>query len=172
MPNLPIGPYLLEATKAGFSKYAQSGLQLNVDSNQTVDIALKVGAASDQVTVEAAADTIETHSNNVGEVVDNKRVAEMPLNGRDPHELIFLAGMSQNPGGGAINTVRNYPTVVVSVAGGQGNGVGYQLDGTIFQDPYNNLSLPLPFPDALQEFKLETSALPAQYGYHSTATVN
>ena len=58
------------------------------------------------------------------------------------------------------------------MAGGQGNGVGYLLDGTIFQDPYNNLSLPLPFPDALQEFKVETSALPAQYGYHSTATVN
>ena len=172
MPNLPIGPYQLEATKQGFSKYVQSGLQLNVDSNPTLDISLKVGASNDQVTVEAAADAIETHSNNVGEVVDNKRVAEMPLNGRDPHELIFLAGMSQNPGGGAINTVRNYPTVVVSVAGGQGNGVGYQLDGTIFQDPYNNLSLPLPFPDALQEFKLETSALPAQYGYHSTATVN
>jgi len=172
LTNLPIGPYLLEATKQGFSKYVQSGLQLNVDSNPTVEIALKVGAASDQVTVEASAETIETHSNNVGEVVNNQRVAEMPLNGRDPHELIFLAGMSQNPGGGAINTVRNYPTVVVSVAGGQGNGVGYQLDGTIFQDPYNNLSLPLPFPDALQEFKLETSALPAQYGYHSTATVN
>ena len=172
LPNLPIGPYLLETTKQGFSKYVQSGLQLNVDSNPTIDITLKVGAASDQVTVEAAADSIETHSNNVGQVMDNQRVAEMPLNGRDPHELIFLAGMSQNPGGGAINTIRNYPTVTVSVAGGQGNGVGYQLDGSIYQDPYNNLSLPLPFPDALQEFKLETSALPAQYGYHSTATVN
>lgn len=96
----------------------------------------------------------------------------MPLNGRDPHELVFLAGMSSSPGDGAINTVRNYPTVVVAVAGGQGNGVGYSLDGAIFQDPYNNLSLPLPFPDALQEFKVETSALPAQYGYHSTAAVN
>src|SRR6202040_4033132 len=63
-------------------------------------------------------------------------------------------------------------TVIVSVAGGQGNGVSYLLDGAPHQDPYNNLSLPLPFPDALQEFKLETSALPAQYGYHSTATVN
>jgi len=172
LPSLPVGPYMLEATRQGFGKYVQSGLELNVDSNLTVDLTLKVGAASEQVTVEAAAEQIETHSNNVGQVVDNQRVAEMPLNGRDVHELIFLAGMSQNPGAGAINTIRNYPTVVVSVAGGQGNGVGYQLDGTLYQDPYNNLSLPLPFPDALQEFKLETSALPAQYGYHSTATVN
>ena len=172
LPNLSIGPYLLEATKQGFSKYVESGLQLSVDSNPTIDITLKVGAANEQVTVEATSAQIETHSNNVGQVVDNQRVAEMPLNGRNPIELVFLAGMATQPGDGAINTVRNYPTVVVSVAGGQGNGVGYQLDGAIFQDPYNSLAMPLPFPDALQEFKIETSALPAQYGYHSTATVN
>ena len=50
--------------------------------------------------------------------------------------------------------------------------VTYLLDGSMWQDPYNSLSLPLPFPDALQEFKVETSAAPAQYGYHATATVN
>jgi len=171
-PDLPIGPYLLEVTRQGFNKYVQSGIVLQVDSNPTIDVAMKIGAITEQVTVEANASLVETRSNNVGQVVDNQRVAEMPLNGRDPHELVFLAGMSSNPGNGAINTVRNYPTVVVSVAGGQGNGIGYSLDGAIFQDPYNNLSLPLPFPDALQEFKVETSALPPQYGYHSTATVN
>jgi len=58
------------------------------------------------------------------------------------------------------------------VAGGNGDGVSYLLDGSIWQDPYNSLSMPLPFPDALQEFKVETSAMPAQYGFHATATVN
>lgn len=172
LPDLPVGPYLLEVTKQAFTRYVQTGIVLQVDSNPTVDVALKVGATSEQVTVEANASQVETSSTNIGQVVDNQRVAEMPLNGRDPHELVFLAGMSSNPGNGAINTVRNYPTVVVSVGGGQGNNTGYSLDGTIFQDPYNNLSLPLPFPDALQEFKVETSALPAQYGYHSSAAVN
>jgi hypothetical protein len=172
LASLPIGPYLLEVTKEGFSKYVQSGIVLQVDSNPTIDIAMKVGAVNEQVTVEANAAQVETRSTGVGQVVDNRRVSEMPLNGRQPIELVFLAGMASAPGAGAINTVRNYPTVVVSVAGGQGNGVGYQLDGTIYQDPYNNLALPIPFPDALQEFKVETSALPAQYGYHSTATVN
>ena len=62
--------------------------------------------------------------------------------------------------------------MVVSVAGGNGDGVSYLLDGSIWQDPYNSLSPPLPFPDALQEFKVETSAVPAQYGFHATATVN
>jgi hypothetical protein len=88
---------------------------------------MKVGGVNEQVTVEANASQVETSSNNDGQVVDNQRVAEMPLNGRDPHELVFLAGMSSNPGNGAINTVRNYPTVVVSVGGGQGNNTGYSL---------------------------------------------
>ena len=173
LPNLPIGPYSLEVSKDGFSKYAQTGIVLQVDSNPTVDIPLQVGAVSEQVTVEAAAAQVETRTTAVGQVVGNQQVVEMPLNGRNPIELVLLAGLASSPGSGALNTIgRNYPTVVVSVAGGLGNGVSYQLDGTIFQDPYNNLNLPMPFPDALQEFKVETSALPAQYGYHSAAIVN
>src|SRR5580692_3562572 len=172
LANLPIGPYQVEVTKEGFNKYVQTGITLNVDSNPTVDVALKVGNVSEQVTVSEDALQVETHSTGIGNVVTNQQVAEMPLNGRDPHELIFLSGMSTFPGNGNINTVRNYPTVVVSVAGGQLNGVTYLLDGALHQDPYNNLSLPLPFPDALQEFKVESSSLTAQYGYHSAAAVN
>ncbi|HEV3333302.1 MAG TPA: carboxypeptidase regulatory-like domain-containing protein [Bryobacteraceae bacterium] len=172
LPNLPIGPYLLEVTKEGFAKYAQTGIVLQVDTAPTVDVSMKVGAVSEQVTVEANAAQVESRSTSIGQVVDTQRVLEMPLNGREVHELIFLAGMANYPGAASLNTVRNYPTVVVSVAGGLPDSVSYSLDGIIHQDPYNNLSLPLPFPDALQEFKVETSAIPAQYGYHSTATVN
>src|SRR5579864_6026547 len=172
LPNLPIGPYLVEVTKEGFSKYAQTGIVLQVDTNPTVDVGMKVGAVSEQVTVEANAAQVETRTTAIGGVVDNRQIMEMPLNGRDAHELVFLAGMATNPGDGSMNSIRNYPTVVVSVAGGNGDGVSYLLDGSIWQDPYNSLSLPLPFPDALQEFKVETSAMPAQYGFHATATVN
>jgi hypothetical protein len=172
LPNLPIGPYQVEVTKEGFSRYIQTGIVLQVEGNPTVDVALQVGAVSDQVSVEANAVEVETRSTAIGGVVTNQQVAEMPLNGRDPHELIFLNGMANFPGVGSYTSVRNYPTVVVSVAGGNGDAVTYMLDGSIWQDPYNSLSLPLPFPDALQEFKVETSAVPAQYGYHASATVN
>src|SRR5215469_9339745 len=172
LPTLPIGPYLLEVTKDGFNKFAQSGIVLQVDTASTVDVGMQVGSINTQITVEAGALQVETRSTSIGQVVDTQRVLEMPLNGREVHELIFLAGMANYPGAASLNTVRNYPTVVVSVAGGAPDSVSYSLDGLIHQDPYNNLSLPLPFPDALQEFKVETSAIPAQYGYHSTATVN
>ena len=173
LTSLPIGPYIVEVSKQGFSKFVQSGIVLQVDANPTIEVVLKVGAVSDQITVEGGAALVETRSTGVGTVVDNQRVVEMPLNGRQATELIFLAGMAnvgQNVG--SINSVRNYPTVVISVAGGIGNGITYSLDGANHNDAMNNLNLPLPFPDALQEFKVETSALPAQYGYHSAAAVN
>src|ERR1019366_7184935 len=174
LANLPIGPYKLEVSKAGFSKYVQSGIVLQVDSNPTVAVALKVGAVSDQVSVVADAAMVETHSTGVGTVVDNQRVVEMPLNGRNATELVFLAGMATVGGanGGFLNSVRNYPTVMISVAGGVANQQTYILDGANHNDAYNGLNLPLPFPDALQEFKVESSALPAQYGLHSSAAVN
>ena len=74
--------------------------------------------------------------------------------------------------GQALINPRTYPAISIAVAGGTGIGISYQLDGVYFNDVFNGLNFPLPFPDALQEFKVETSALPAQYGFHSNATVN
>jgi carboxypeptidase family protein len=172
LANLAIGPYTLEVTREGFSKYVQSGIVLQVDSNPTIDIALKVGSVSEQVVVQADAAMVETHSTGVGTVVDQKRVVDLPLNGRQATQLIFLSGMATTGNGTNLNTIRNYPTQLISVAGGQGNGVTYLLDGGTHNDVMNNLNLPLPFPDALQEFKVESNALPAQYGLHASAAIN
>jgi hypothetical protein len=173
LANLPVGPYQLEVTKEGFSKYLQSGIVLQVGSNPAFEIGLKVGAVSEQVQVEANAALVETRNSGIGQVIDNQRVVELPLNGRQVTELIFLSGMATQVNGAGLNSgVRNFPTVDISVAGGLSNGLTFRLDGGSHNDPYNNLNLPLPFPDALQEFKVETSALPAQYGHHSSAAIN
>ena len=173
LTNLPIGPYKLEASKEGFSTFVQSGIVLQVDSNPAIDIVLKVGSVTEQVIVQADAALVETHSTGVGTVVDNQRVLELPLNGRNPVELVAISGLANTgSGAGALNSIRNYPTIALSVAGGQGDGNTYLLDGANHNDVMNNLNLPLPFPDAMQEFKVETSALPAQYGMHSGAAIN
>ena len=169
LPDLPIGPYTLDISKPGFAKYIQNGIVLQVDSNPTIDASLKVGSVSEQVTVEADAAMVETHSTGIGNVIDNQRVVELPLNGRDPTQLIFLSGMATP---GTVPQLRNFPAASVSIAGGQGNGVSYLLDGAQQNDVASSLNLPLPFPDALQEFKVETSALPPQYGFHSAGAVN
>jgi hypothetical protein len=172
LASLPLGPYMLEAALPGFKSYVQTGIVLQVDDSPVINVVLQIGQVSEQVEVQANAALVETQRTAIGQVVTTQQIAELPLNGRDPHELIFLAGMALTPGVGSMNSIRNYPTVVVSVAGGNGDGVSYLLDGSMWQDPYNSLSMPLPFPDALQEFKVETSAMQAQYGFHATAAVN
>jgi len=173
LTNLPIGPYTLEVALPGFRTYVQSGIVLQVSDNPVINAILQVGQVSETVEVQANATLVETRSTGVGQVIDNQRVLELPLNGRQATELIFLAGMATpTTGAGLVSNVRNYPTVAISVAGGLATGMTYVLDGGTHNDPYNNLNLPLPFPDALQEFKVETSALPAQYGHHSSAAVN
>src|SRR4029079_12040408 len=116
--------------------------------------------------------TVETRSTGVGQVIDNQQVTEIPLNGRQATELIFLSGLATSAPAGDLNTNKNFPTVTISVAGGQANGITYIMDGGTHNDPFNNLNLPTPFPDALQEFKVETSSLPARYGHHAASAVN
>jgi hypothetical protein len=170
LSNLPVGPYRLEATLPGFRSYVQTGIVLQVDSNPIVNPVLEVGQISDEIEVKADAALVETRSTGVGQVIDNVRVLELPLNGRQATELILLSGAAV--AGGQQAASRNYPTQSISVGGGMDNGLTYLLDGGTHNDPYNNLSLPFPFPDVLQEFKVETSAVPAQYGQHSAGAVN
>jgi len=170
LSNLPIGPYRLEATLPGFRSFVQTGIVLQVDSNRIVNAILEVGQLSDQIEIQADAALVETRSTGVGQVIDNVRVLELPLNGRQATELILLSGAAV--AGGQQAASRNYPTQSISVGGGMDNGLTYLLDGGTHNDPYNNLSLPFPFPDVLQEFKVETSAVPAQYGQHSAGAVN
>ena len=172
IPNLPVGPYQLRIVLQGFQTYLRDGIVLQVNSNPIVDVTLSVGAIGEQITVTAGTAMVETRSTGVGQVIDNERVMEIPLNGRQATELIFLSGLATSAPAGDLNTNKNYPTVTISVAGGQANGMTYLMDGGTHNDPFNNLNLPTPFPDAIQEFKVETSSLPARYGHHAASAVN
>src|SRR5437899_11258758 len=172
LANLPIGPYRLEVSLpgAGFRTYVQNGIVLQVGSNPLTPVVLAVGQVSEQVEVNADAALVETRSTGVGQVIDNVRVLELPLNGRQVTDLIILSGAAVV--GGTQGTARTWPTDFISVGGGLNDGLTYLLDGGTHNDPFSNANLPLPFPDALQEFKVETSAMPAQYGQHSSGAVN
>lgn len=168
--ELPVGHYTLQVTKEGFSKAVQSGIVLQVASNPTIDVQLKVGAANEQVVVEAAAAMVETQSAGVGEVIDQQRVVDLPLNGRQVTDLILFTGGANTT---TLSGRASYPSSTgVSIGGGGVGTVSYVMDGGTHNDPLSNQNLPLPFPDAIQEFKVETSSLPAQYGYHSAGAVN
>src|SRR6476659_5627249 len=127
LTNLPVGPYRVEAALPGFRTYVQTGIVLQVNSNPTINAVLEVGQVADQIEVQADAALVETRSTGVGQVIDNTRVLELPLNGRNVQELIILSGMAV--GGGSQASVRNYPTDVISVGGGLNDGLTYLLDG-------------------------------------------
>src|SRR5262245_7352591 len=93
-PNLPVGPYQLKVVLQGFNTYVRDGIVLQVGSNPELNVTLAVGSISEQVTVTANASLVETKNTGVGQVIDNQRVMEMPLNGRQATELIFLAGLA------------------------------------------------------------------------------
>src|SRR5262245_26771031 len=92
LPNLPIGPYRLEAALPGFRTYAQTGIVLQVNSSPVINVVLEVGQVSEQVEVQANAALVETRNAGVGQVIENARILELPLNGRAVVELVSLAG--------------------------------------------------------------------------------
>jgi hypothetical protein len=176
LPTLPVGTYLLKATKDGFGEYSQSGIVLNVNTNPTIIITLKVGAVQQQVEVKVDAPQVETHDTGVGTLVDQQHVVDLPLNGRNVTQLVALSGASVTappPSGQAIISNKNYPSAsAFSIAGAQAGQTLFVLDGAYNLDPSSNVGLPYPFPDALQEFKVETSSLPANYGSQPGGFVN
>lgn len=171
--NLPPGSYQLKVAGEGFSSFVQSGIVLEVDVNPRINVALQVGAIQTEVTVKANAGMVETSSAGVGQVIDENRMVDLPLNGRQVSQFITLAGAAVSTFNGANADTRHYPSdSSFSVAGGSRTATNFLLDGGSNNDIDNSYGLPMPFPDAVQEFKVETNALPANYGNHSGGAVN
>ncbi len=172
LPNLPLGPYKLETSLVGFRTFVQTGIVLQVNSNPVINVTLEVGQRSEQVEVQANAALVETRTVGVGQTMETQRILELPLNGRNAAELVLTVGAAVSMPEYASSPRSMQNQLSIAVAGGLPSGVNYALDGAQHNNPYDNLSLPLPFPDALQEFKVETSALSASQGQHSSAQVN
>ena len=170
MPNMPIGPYRLEVALQGFRTYVQTGIVLQVGATPTLNTTLAVGNLEETVSVEAAAPLVDVRSAGISEVVEQERIVERPLQGRQVTDLITLAGAAVNTG--RVTQLGIAQSVAISVAGGLRSGVGYTLDGAMHNNTYDNSNLPFPFPDALQEFRVATSGLSADNGMHSSASVN
>jgi len=163
LPHLPIGSYRLEVSASGFKAYVQSGIVLQVGQTVESNVALQLGSISESVEVTAAANMVETKDNSISQVIDQKRIVELPLNGRNPTQLITLTGAGTTAPAGDLTGSKNIQgsngSGTFSVAGGQANGINYLLDGGDNNDSFSNVNLPLPFPDALQEFSVQTQPM-------------
>jgi hypothetical protein len=178
MPNLPVGSYRLEVTSSGFKAYIQSGITLQVASNIEIPVTLQIGSVTESVQVTANAAMVETKENSISQVIDQQRIEDLPLNGRNPTQLLTLSGGTSNMtlNGGDLTGSKNMQgsngSGQFSVAGAQANGVNFLLDGGDNNDAFSNVNMPIPFPDAIQEFNVQTNGLSAQYGLHPGGVVN
>jgi Carboxypeptidase regulatory-like domain len=171
LPNLVVGSYRIEAALPGFRTYVQTGIVLEVNASLAVNPVLEVGQVNEQVEVQASTAVVETRAVGVGAVMQHEQIMELPLNGRDVSELIALAGAS-TPSPTGTNNRDPFVKQTISVAGGSSIGLNYSLDGANHNNPVFGTNLIMPFPDALQEFKLETSAMSAEKGVKPAGSVS
>ena len=171
--GLPVGVYTLRVESPGFRRHEASGIQTQVNEAARVDVTLEIGQVAETVEVAAEVVAVDTQSATLKTVVDQRRVEGLPLNGRNPTQLMQLvAGVSVYRGAG-VTSGTTYPGVTpVSVNGSRGNATNYILDGGQNNDHYSNAPVPLPNPDALQEFSVQTNNFSAEFGRNAGGIVN
>src|SRR5580704_14955663 len=174
--RLPVGTYKLTVEKAGLSTYVQSGIVLEVSQAATQKVMMTVGPVAQQVTISADASLVTTQSATVNQVINERQIVDLPLDGRQVQQLVFLSpGITDasthycttNCEGGT------YPGEQYAKANGtSASSINYQMDGVDYNDSYINANLPFPNPDAIQEFSVADSNLSAEYGNSVGGVVN
>jgi hypothetical protein len=126
---------------------------------------LEAGLVTQQIEVQANVQMAETQTTGISQVIDQRRVVDLPLNGRQATQLVLLSGAAVTAPPSDLASTKNYPSsTTIAIAGGQANGTYYLLDGGDHNDAFGSINLPLPFPDLLHEFSVQTNAIPASYG--------
>jgi hypothetical protein len=166
--NLPPGPYAITVDSNGFKRLVRSGLVLDVDQTAHLDLALEVGSAAETVEVSSAEPLLETQSSDIGQVINNKSIENLPLNQRNPFSLILLV-----PGvTGSVTST--FTGLQFNVNGGRSGTTDVLLDGVPSAPPTDDSNALTIFPsvDATQEFKVQTSNFSAQFGNTGGGIIN
>jgi hypothetical protein len=174
-PALQPGAYTIKVEREGFQSQSRAGVELQVGSAPSLNFTLAVGNVAEVIEVTGGAPVLETESTSVGTVIENKRIVELPLNGRNYLQLASLIpgattnGPASSQGQQRMGGARNQ--FALNVAGQRVHFNHYSLDGMENTDPNFNTYLFLPSIDALQEFKVESGLFSAEYG-RAIAQVN
>jgi hypothetical protein len=171
--NLPVGVYRVRAEAKGFQSWEVRELRLQLNETARLDATLNVAGTTEAVTVSSSVVNVDTTSATLRTVVDQKRIEELPLNGRNATQLMKLVAGVVEDRRADVTSGTTYPgTSPVSVNGGRSNATNYVLDGAQNNDPYSNAPNPFPNPDALQEFSVQTNNFSAEFGRQSGGLVN
>jgi len=173
-PSLSIGVYKLEVSAAGFQKFVLTGLKLDVASTVTKNVSLTLGQSSQTVEVVADEPLVNTTNNEIGQVINDKTVQQIPLNGRHFTDLSLLTpGTVTPPANGFLSApLRGQGSFGINTAGQREDTTNWLVNGVNLNDNVQNQITFQPPIDTLAEYKIDNSSFPAQYGRNSGAIVN
>ncbi len=179
VPLLAPGLYNVKATLPGFKTTTREGITVRVNDTARVDVTMAVGAVEEAVTVTGEAPLVETSHATLGIVIDEQKVVELPLNGRNFTQLgTLIPGVVAPPtglgGAGGDATPGGFGAVTsgFSVNGMRNQSNNFLLDGSSNNDTFNTGFVLRPPPDAIQEFKILTHSYNAEYGRGAGSVVN
>ena len=167
--------YVVDVDQTGFKRFTQTGIVLLASQSLTLNISLVIGSTTETVSVTASVTQVDTTTPTLKEVVDTAKMVEIPLNGRNAASLTTLvAGAVLAPSNNADQgNAKTFPAATpVSINGARENQIGYYLDGAPNIDILSNINQPFPFPDALQEFSVQTSNYNAEFGQDAGGVVS
>lgn len=173
-PNLAVGDYTVSVEKTGFRKVVRTGLQLQVDQRAQVDVRLDVGQVTESIEVKGEAPLVDTSSTSIGKVVDQKRVSELPLNGRNALALTLLTPSVKSNAGSTSSGFadRGIQLSSISINGGPNAMNGQLLDGGNNIQSYIGEVAINPGVDSVEEFKVQSGAMSAEYGFTAGGVIN
>jgi len=169
--EVPVGSYEIDVEQAGFKKYVRKGIVLVLNEVAGVDVVLQLGASTESVEVSGEPPVIDTTTTQLGAVMTEKSVRELPLNSRNTYQLLQLQPGVQSQLGADLFYGSDNPGVV-SVNGGRGRSNNYTVNGGDGNDIFVNGPAIQPSPDAIDEFRVLTNTFDAEYGRNSGSVVN
>ena len=172
-PNVPVGTYSLTFDLKGFKKAVRHGISLDVNQIITLNMTMQLGENQEVVDVTAEAPLVDTTSTQLGAVVNNRSVNELPLNARDTYQFLQLQPGVQSQLGSSGGTFYGSDDAgAVSVNGGRSRANNFSVNGGDANDQFVNLPTIQPTPDAIEEFRVISNTFDAEYGRNSGAVVN
>jgi hypothetical protein len=172
---LPVGKYRLEATADGFQRFAVTDIVLEVNQQRTIDITLQVGNVQTEISVQASALAVETTSSQLGEVISERKIMSLPLNGRSYIDLLGLQAGVVPVSSGSVsgtNVSGNLAAGNVSVNGQRETSNSFMVNGADVNEGRSMGASVIPNLDSVAEFRLITNSFDAEYGRFSGAVMN
>jgi hypothetical protein len=172
-PDLPVGTYSLTFDLTGFKKVVRHGITLDINQVITLNMPMQLGAAQEVVDVTSEAPLVDTSTTQLGAVVNNRSVNELPLNARDSYQFLQLQpGVQSQLGSSGGTFYGSDSSGAVSVSGGRSRANNFSVNGGDANDQFVNLPTIQPTPDAIEEFRVISNTFDAEYGRNSGAIVN